>query len=231
MVTWRRLLGWAAIAAVVEYALVTALAKEVIPPLIVIGLIIAVGAFLLRRPGRAGVIVSLVGFVIFLLSNIVFAAIDLMAPASLPSFALAGAAVVTGVVGVVAAIAALRGGGESPAARKVGIAAAGVSVLLLAANVAASATYTEPTRGGGDVSVVAKDSKWDTERLTAPAGRVTFFADNKDPSLHNFRVKGVGVFTMPASKAASGTFDVKAGTYEYVCDVHPDTMTGTLTVT
>ena len=232
MVTWRRLLGWAAIATIVEYVLVLVLAKTVIPPLVVIGVLLAVGAFLLRRPGKAGPIVCLVGFVLSLVGNLPFAIPDLMEPASLPTFALSGIMVVTGIVGLASAIASLRRGRESGTPRMVGMVAAGLAVLLLAANGVASATYEAPTRGGGDITVVAKDVKWENERLTAPAGRVTFFTDNEDAMLHNFHVKGQGTaISMPAMKAASGTIELKPGTYEFVCDFHVDTMEGTLTVT
>jgi plastocyanin len=81
------------------------------------------------------------------------------------------------------------------------------------------------------VTVVAKGIKWENERLTAQAGRVRFYLQNKDTVLHNFDLKTVGTVSMPARKAASGNGDVKAGTYEFVCDFHPDTMKGTLTVT
>src|SRR5258708_7695562 len=109
VVTWRRLLGWAAWSAVVEYVIVLAAWGSVTPPIIVIGLVIVVGAVLLRRPGKAGVITLLVGLVLFVASNLLFAIADLGEWQSFPSFFVASSALVSGVVGVVAAVAVVRG--------------------------------------------------------------------------------------------------------------------------
>jgi len=48
---------------------------------------------LLRRPGKAGVITLLVGFVLFVASNLLFAIADLGEWQSFPSFFIASAAV------------------------------------------------------------------------------------------------------------------------------------------
>lgn len=229
--TWRRVLWWAAVAAAVQHAVVIIAAKEVIPPVLVIGLLLLLGAWLLGRPGKAGVIVLLVLFVLVLLTNIAFARYDLMEWRSFPGFANAVASFVTAFVGLWAAIQVLRGRvSPSEGARTTTLATGALFVVIVAANVVGTATYDDPVRGASDVTIVAKDNEWNTATLTAPAGKITFFADNEDTFLHNFHVKDVGTISMPASHAASGTYDVKAGTYEYVCDLHPD-MKGTLTVT
>lgn len=228
--TWRRVLRWAAISAIVEYVVVLATSGEVIPPLIVIGALLGIGAWLARRPGKVGPILLLVVFLVFLASNLAFAGRDLGEWRSFPSFAVAAASIVTAVVGLFAAVVALRGERPSAAPRATALGSAALVLVLLVANGVGTATYDEPARGATDVAIVAKDITWDRATLTAPAGRVTFYADNRDAVLHNLHVKGVGTISMPASKAAAGTFEVKAGTYDYVCDLHLD-MKGVLTVT
>jgi plastocyanin len=229
VVTWRRLLKWAGIAAIVEYVAVLVMAREVIPPIIVIGLVIGVGVALVAR--RAGVIVTLVGLVLFLLTNLMFALRDLAEYRSFPSFAVAAASLATAVVGIVAAVVTLRADGPSPKARAIALGTAAAIVGLLAVNALGTLTYDDPAEVAGDVVLVAKDAEWSTESLTAPAGDVTFFLDNRDASLHNFHVKGADTVSLPAAHSARKTMRLAAGTYTYVCDLHPDTMEGKLTVT
>jgi plastocyanin len=229
VVTWRALLRVAAWSAVVEYALVLFTAKQLIPPVFVIGVVILVGAVLLKRPGRTGIVVTLVGLVLFFASNLAFALADLGEYRSFPSFAIASAAFVSGVVGIVAAVAALRRDGESHVARTIALGAAAAAVGLVVVNVIATVTYTDARVRIGDAALVAKDVKFSAATMTVRAGRVSFYVKNRDAVLHNFHLKGIGTLSVPASHAARATFTIPAGTYTYVCDYHPDDMKGTLT--
>jgi plastocyanin len=92
-----------------------------------------------------------------------------------------------------------------------------------------------------DLMLTAQGAMFDTDCLAAPAGQpITISFDNKDPSVpHN-----VSIYTDESAKKAlftgdlvtgpkKVTYDVgtlPAGTYFFRCDVHPTTMTGTLTV-
>lgn len=230
--TWRRVLTWAAIVSAVQHVLVVVASKEVIPPVIVIAVLLALGAWLLRaRSGRGPAVFVLVLLVFVMLTNIAFARYDLMEWQSFPGFALALTSFVVAFVGIYAAVVVLRRRDRvSDTARTVMVASAVLFAVLVGINLAGTMTYTDPARGATDVSIVAKANEWDRTTLTVPAGRVTFYADNEDTVLHNFHVKNADTIWMPASHAASGAMDLKAGTYEFVCDVHPD-MKGTLTVT
>jgi plastocyanin len=88
--------------------------------------------------------------------------------------------------------------------------------------------------------VTAKGIAFDTDRLTAPAGKAfTIVFDNQDSEVHNVAVytnssaakvlfRG-GLFNGPKTM----TYHVKplpAGTYFFRCDVHPEKMTGTFEV-
>jgi len=172
----------------------------------------------------------LVGFVLYTLSNLLFASGDLGEYRSFPSFALISIATITGVVAIVAAIAALRGDRVSGAARTITLGAGAAVIALLAANALFSITYDEPTRAASDITLVAKDISYTPTTLTASAGSVTFFIDNHDAVLHNFHLKNVGTISLPAGHSARKTFNLSAGTYSFVCDFHKDDMKGTLTV-
>jgi len=67
---------------------------------------------------------------------------------------------------------------------------------------------------------------------TLPAG--SYQVSIKDTSkIHNFHLSGPGVdetTTVPEVKDVTWTVVLKAGTYTYICDPHPN-MKGTFTVT
>jgi len=83
------------------------------------------------------------------------------------------------------------------------------------------------------VPLAAVNIKFDPERLTVPAG-VTFAIDfdNRDATPHNVVISGPGVnqtsetFTGPAKRTyLFGA--LAAGTYTFICAVHPE-MKGTI---
>ncbi|MCU1462554.1 MAG: hypothetical protein JWO37_2629 [Acidimicrobiales bacterium] len=230
--SWRTLLRWAAIAGIVEYVIVmTLVERSVIPPVLVIGVLLFIGAILLGRSGPAGVRLTTVAFVLFLLSNLVFAGKNLTVPASFGSFAVTWAAVLTGVAGTIAGVNAWRGREPSPAVAGVGAAAVALTVVAVVIGLAASLGYHNAKAVNGDVAVRAKDSKFDKAVLAVPRGQASFFLDNADNTLHNFHIVGVkgGTKEMPANHRTRFTASVAAGTYKYRCDYHTD-MKGTLTV-
>lgn len=91
--------------------------------------------------------------------------------------------------------------------------------------------------GGADtIELVGKDIAFDQTELTAPAGAVTIAFDNQDDGTsHNLHVTGSGVDEKTDIEAGPITqtleLDLEPGTYTYVCDVHPQQMTGDLEVT
>jgi plastocyanin len=95
-----------------------------------------------------------------------------------------------------------------------------------------------PVAAGAALHIAAQNIAFDTGHLDAPAGQafVLEFANN-DPGIpHNVEIKdatGASVFkgqiiTGPA-KASYQVPALPAGSYMFLCDVHPN-MTGTLTV-
>jgi plastocyanin len=90
---------------------------------------------------------------------------------------------------------------------------------------------------GAPLHISAQNIAFDTNHLEAPAGQAFVLEfDNNDPGIpHNVEIKdanGTSVFkgqiiTGPA-KASYQVPAITAGSYTFVCDVHPN-MTGTLT--
>lgn len=100
-----------------------------------------------------------------------------------------------------------------------------------------------PPAGGGDapaaggLAVVGTDNKFDKTKLEATAGEVTISFKNSGKVKHNLSVLDKkGGKTLAEGKIIDGgqtdtiKFTAAAGSYYYQCDLHPDQMTGTITV-
>ncbi|HYP22033.1 MAG TPA: cupredoxin domain-containing protein [Actinomycetota bacterium] len=84
---------------------------------------------------------------------------------------------------------------------------------------------------GGSITLTAADFAWEPGSLTASAGSSIELV-NEDEAKHNLTIEDAGV-DEDVEGGASVTVDlgdVEAGSYEFVCEYHPDTMTGTLEV-
>ncbi len=86
--------------------------------------------------------------------------------------------------------------------------------------------------GGGDaVTLTAAEFAWDPATLSVPAGG-SIEVVNEDEAEHNVTIEKAGVDEDVAGgeTVTVDLGDVKAGSYDFVCEYHPDTMTGTLEV-
>jgi plastocyanin len=101
----------------------------------------------------------------------------------------------------------------------------------------------EPAPSGPvTVRIVGKDQKFDKRSFTAGIGsQVTVTFDNQDPGvLHNIafytnrsattKIGGTEVKPGPVVEDLHFAAPSSAGNFFYRCDVHPDTMTGTMVV-
>lgn len=95
----------------------------------------------------------------------------------------------------------------------------------------------EPSDGGG-VTLIAENTTFDTTTLEATVEEtLTITYDNRDDGVpHNLHVEGTAggdaktdIEEGPTTQTLDVTFD-EAGEFDYVCDVHPDQMRGTVTV-
>lgn len=86
--------------------------------------------------------------------------------------------------------------------------------------------------GGGGVTLTAADFAWDPENLSAAAG-ASIDLVNEDDAKHNLTVEDAGIDedVEPNASTSVDLAGVEPGTYDFVCEYHPDTMTGTLEVT
>jgi plastocyanin len=86
--------------------------------------------------------------------------------------------------------------------------------------------------GGGTATLTAANFAFDPSSLTAAAGDSIEFS-NEDDTEHNFTVEDLGI-DEDADPGGSTTIDLSSaepGTYDFFCEYHKDTMTGTLEVT
>lgn len=103
-----------------------------------------------------------------------------------------------------------------------------------------STTGAEAGRAAaGDVTIVAENTAFDTTALDATVGEtITITFENRDDGIqHNLRVEGTSggdaktdIEEGPVTQTLDVTFD-EEGAFEYRCDVHPEEMQGTITVT
>jgi plastocyanin len=118
----------------------------------------------------------------------------------------------------------------------------GIAALAIAAAACSGGTAAPPSDGpvaspsGDEVVIVAKDLKFTTTSLTIKANEQTpIILDNQEAAPHNIAVKdasGEIIFKteiVSSKKTASILPPMAAGSYPFLCEVHPD-MVGTIEV-
>jgi plastocyanin len=105
---------------------------------------------------------------------------------------------------------------------------------------ATTASQATPGGGGGTISIAGISNEFDVEEIEAFAGALTIEFDNQDGgvlhNIHFYRGEDADGESVAETELETGpitqtvTFDVQPGEYYYVCDAHPTTMEGILTV-
>lgn len=109
------------------------------------------------------------------------------------------------------------------------------AVLTACSGVSAAPATPAPASSGDAVSITAKDLKFAQTQVSVKAGAAfSVDFDNQDGAPHNIAISdptGATVFKGEIVAATQVTYAVPAltaGTYTFICEVHPD-MKGTIT--
>ncbi len=132
---------------------------------------------------------------------------------------------------IVAAVGALRRW-DANLARRVVLVPVGVFVVLALVSVGLSVAQDDDLAQSGDLLVESKDILWMPDMLTAEAGQVGVFIENKDSVRHTFVIEDLDVeVELPTSASRRVEFSAPAGTYEITCTVlGHENMIGTLVI-
>lgn len=111
-------------------------------------------------------------------------------------------------------------------------------LMLFKPDLAMAPDTPEPPEGPPAASLAATELAFDIDRLAVPAGREFGLKfENDSPLPHNVSIRDSGgdalftgeTFTGPRT-VTYAVPELDAGSYTFVCDVHPEQMTGTLVV-
>jgi plastocyanin len=230
--TWKKLLIWSSVVAIVVTAFVNLIVEPIPPLLVFLGLWI-VGLLWLRRSTKGPAVLLLIVFVLHLVLGAPFAVPALMLPASGGDFITTLATTLASLAGISASIALIRRRGDDAgsAPRSLGMTLGALFLVGAAFSVIATVGYEDASAQQGDIQLAAEDIEFTEGSLEANPGEVSVFVDNRDATLHTFTIDELDVdLDLPAASAARVTFTAEPGTYEFYCEPHKEDMKGTLTV-
>lgn len=237
--TWRRMLRAVSITEATAFVVLLASVMVIydldfFAPIAIAAVLYAGSALWIPRMSKASVVYSLVVNVLALLmfGGMFFGWTGFLYPTSWFEMAWATTTVLVPIAGIVAAVATLRRREGNDAARTTATVTAAVASLVVVVGLVGNAVAKDATRLPGDVTLTATNMEFEQATLTAGAGDVAIYFENNDPFVHNVKLDGYGTSdNAPGGKSVRHVFkNVTAGTYEYICAIHPD-MKGTLTVT
>ena len=233
---WRRLQATGAIA--ILAVLIFYMVGGGFDPFIAgVALPFAVGLVLLRWPHRAGVVVlGIAGLLV----------LALFGPGSIPLLtygAIAPLDYVTstiillgGLAAVVGAIPAFRQGRgsdrRSGTARAIAVVSGVLVVAALVTSIVVAGGFEADEEQAGDLRIEAVEFLYEPDEITASAGTLSVFFDNRDPALHTFTIDELGIdLIAPGDAGVREEVEAEAGEYRFYCKPHAaQGMEGTLVV-
>ena len=229
---WSRLIAIFGLVMVALGAFITAVAQEIIPPVVIIALLYLVIAGLVKfKPGKAGPIMGIVVSVLLVLVSATSAPASLAHPESALDWITTAVQVAVPLATIIAAVAYLRNWAPGPA-KGLSLATAVILVVGSVVSIGAALAVEDDESLPGDEKLTAKEVEFRPEEIRVAAGTVAFFIDNRDPIRHTFKVEAIDVDQeLPAHTSRRVEFQAAPGVYEYFCSVegHED-MKGTLVV-
>lgn len=228
---WMGLARAGALVMVVFAVLLQAVARSIIPPVLVIGLVfVAFTPYLNGERRRVGLAAAIFAGAAYL-ANLPIILDDLSHPESAPAFILQLLSTVGVLLVIVGGVSAFL---RRPLGmlRPLALAAVGVFLAGTFGAVAIAASTDSVSAQPGDVRVTAQQLMWDPEAVVVDTAATGIWIDNKDGTRHTFTITELGIdVEVPGLKARRIDLDAPPGTYQIICTVPGhESMTGTLTI-
>jgi plastocyanin len=190
-----------------------------IPPVAVIGVLFLGLAVALRADRRRLAMVAGGLAVLAVVGNLPIIIDTFSHPSSMPSFVLNLVVNSAMAVILVSGLAVWRGW-SAQGVRLTSFAWLGVFVVGTSVSLAASTSVESAEPLATDVQVVAKAIRFDPVVISAEAGSVGIWVDNRDGTRHTFTIRDTDhEIDLPAFSAQRADFDLAPGTYQVICDV------------
>lgn len=228
---WMRLSRVGAVVMVVFAAGLQLVARSVIPPVAVIGLVFLISAPFLRGPRRGlGLALAIFAALAFL-GNVPYIVDDLRHPETPSTFVLQLAA----IAGVAFAVAGGIGAFFARPVRWIRplmLAAAGAFIAGSLTSVAVAAGTDSVAALPDDFRLTAQQVMWGPDDIVLDESATGIWIDNRDGVHHTFAIPELGIEVgVPGFKSTRVDIDAAPGKYEVVCTVPGhETMTATLTI-
>jgi plastocyanin len=196
------------------------MAREVIPPLVVImALFLVAGAATSRRPRGASIAVGVLSLLVVLLflPDIVR---DLGDPESAFTFVTIGTITVAALLAIIGGAMVMRRREAARVAARAPIAAGLAVVALLVIGVGARLTMDSAVAEPGDLLVAAERVEFAPTELEAEAGTIAVHVDNRDLAPHDFTIEELDLsLHVPERASRRVEFEAGPGTYTAICTI------------
>jgi plastocyanin len=223
----------AALAQIVLNVALMVINGEVVPPLVVMSVLLAIGVLMSANSSRAGAGVLGIVSLLHLATSGPFLAEGLVHPESFWDFWLGWVIVSAAVLCAVAAVLVWRQKANgSGRARSAALVVGGLVLALGIVGGVATAAYESDTAQRDDIAVTARNVRFEPASLSAGAGETAVFVENKDSFRHTFSIDELDVdLEVPGGKATRVEFTADPDTYEFYCAVRGhDDMKGELVI-